>query len=235
LSLIAVDNVTKTFHGASEEVTPLQNLSFTVEEAEFIALMGPSGSGKTTLLNLLAGIDTPTSGTITVADEVVSSLSPRQLARWRTRSVGFVFQSYNLLPVLTAYENVEIPLLLLRLSRRDREKKVMVALDAVGLSDRLHHLPRQLSGGEQQRVAIARAIVADPRVVLADEPTGNLDRAAATATLQLLQQLNREFQKTLVMVTHDPVAAEAAGRVVHLDKGRIVDGHGAQGAAISGA
>jgi len=223
-SLIEIESVTKTFSGASEEVTPLENLSLLIEEGEFVALMGPSGSGKTTLLNLMAGIDRPTSGSVRIAGEEVSTLSARALAKWRTRSIGFVFQGYNLIPVLTAYENVEIPLLLLDLPKADRRRKILVALEAVGLSDRAHHLPRQMSGGQQQRVAIARAIVADPKVVLADEPTGNLDRTAATATLQLLRRLNTEFGKTLVMVTHDPLAAEAARRVVHLDKGRIVDG-----------
>jgi putative ABC transport system ATP-binding protein len=222
MSLIEIESVTKTFPGA-EQVTPLQGLSLRVEEGEFVALMGPSGSGKTTLLNLMAGIDRPTAGAVRVAGEEISTLPQRALAKWRTRSIGFVFQGYNLIPVLTAFENVEVPLLLLDLPRADRRKKALVALDAVGLSDRAHHLPRQMSGGQQQRVAIARAIVADPTVVLADEPTGNLDRTAASATLHLLQRLNREFRKTLVMVTHDPLAAEFAKRVVHLDKGRIVD------------
>ncbi len=224
MNLIDIETVTKTFAGTSEEVTPLKDLSLRIDEGEFVALMGPSGSGKTTLLNLLAGIDRPTTGAVRVAGEEISSLPPRALARWRTRSIGFVFQGYNLIPVLTAFENVEIPLLLLDLPKVDRRRKVLVALEAVGLSDRAQHLPRQMSGGQQQRVAIARAIVADPRVVLADEPTGNLDRNAATATLRLLQRLNQEFRKTLVMVTHDPAAAEFAKRVVHLDKGRIVDG-----------
>ena len=223
MSLIEVHNVTKTYPGAGEDVTPLSDLSITIEEGEFVALMGPSGSGKTTLLNLLAGIDRPTQGRVVVAGEEVSSLGPRALARWRTRNVGFVFQAYNLIPVLTAYENIEIPLLLLHLPRATREKKILVALDAVGLRDRSHHLPRQMSGGQQQRVAIARAIVADPTVILADEPTGNLDREATMATCVLLNRLNEEFEKTLVMVTHDPHAAEAARRVVHLDKGAIVD------------
>jgi len=222
MSLIEVQHVTKTYSTGSEEVTPLEDLSFNVDDGEFVALMGPSGSGKTTLLNLIAGIDQPTGGHVFVHGEEVSALSPRALARWRTRSVGFVFQGYNLLPVLTAYENVEVPLLLLDLTRAEREQKVLVSLEAVDLTERAHHLPRQLSGGQQQRVAIARAIVADPLVLLADEPTGNLDRSAAEATLHLLQRLNREFGKTLLMVTHDPLAAEAAGRVVHLDKGRIV-------------
>jgi putative ABC transport system ATP-binding protein len=222
MSLIEMRGVTKTFASASEAVTPIADLDFSVEQGEFVCLMGPSGSGKTTLLHLLAGIDRPTAGTVRVAGEEVSAMSPSQLARWRTRAVGYVFQQYNLIPVLTAFENVEVPLLLLRLSRREREQKVATALAAVGLTDRAHHLPRQLSGGQQQRVAIARAIVADSRAVFADEPTGNLDRAAATQTLELLRRLVREFGKTLVMVTHDPLAAAAADRVVQLDKGRIV-------------
>jgi len=222
MSLIELRGVTKTFLTDAEAVTPIADLDFDVAQGEFVCLMGPSGSGKTTLLHLLAGIDRPTKGTVRVAGEEVSALSASQLARWRTRAVGYVFQQYNLIPVLTAWENVEVPLLLLRLSRSDREKKVMTALAAVGLSDRAHHLPRQLSGGQQQRVAIARAIVADPVVMFADEPTGNLDRVAATMTMELLRRLVTEFGKTLVMVTHDPLAAQAASRVVHLDKGRIV-------------
>ncbi|MHC4958959.1 MAG: ABC transporter ATP-binding protein [Planctomycetota bacterium] len=223
MSLIEIHKVTKTFSTGSEEVTPLSQLDLDIEAGEFVAMMGPSGSGKTTLLNLMAGIDRPTGGTIVIGDEEVSTLGPRALARWRTRNVGFVFQGYNLLPVLTAYENVEVPLLLLNLTKKEREMKVLVALEAVGLTDRAHHLPRQLSGGQQQRVSIARAIVTDPLVLLADEPTGNLDRVAAKATLGLLQRLNTEFNKTLVMVTHDAHAAEAAGRVIHLEKGQIVD------------
>jgi putative ABC transport system ATP-binding protein len=222
MSLIELRSVTKTFHTDAEAVTPIQGLDFDVAQGEFVCLMGPSGSGKTTLLHLLAGIDRPTEGTVRIAGEEVSAMTPTQLARWRTRAVGYVFQQYNLIPVLTAAENVEVPLLLLRLSRAERERKVATALAAVDLSDRAHHLPRQMSGGQQQRVAIARAIVADPVVVLADEPTGNLDRTAATRTLELLRRLVDEFGKTLVMVTHDPMAAQAAGRVVHLDKGRIV-------------
>jgi len=224
MSLVAVRGVTKTFASTSEAVTPIADLDFTVEQGEFVCLMGPSGSGKTTLLHLLAGIDRPTRGSVHVAGEDVAALSPSALARWRTRAIGYVFQTYNLIPVLTAYENVEVPLLLLRLSRAQRAQKVATALAAVALTDRAHHLPRQLSGGQQQRVAIARAIVADPAVVLADEPTGNLDRQAATATMELLRRLVAEFGKTLIMVTHDPLAAQAADRVVHLDKGRIVDG-----------
>jgi len=222
MSLIQVEGVTKTFHSTSEEVTPISNLDLVIERGEFVVLMGPSGSGKTTLLHLLAGIDRPTKGVVRVAGEEVSAMSPSQLARWRTRAVGYVFQQYNLIPVLTAFENVEVPLLLLRLSRTERERKISTALAAVGLSDRAHHLPRQLSGGQQQRVAIARAIVADPVVVFADEPTGNLDRNAAKMTMELLRRLVDEFGKTLVMVTHDPVAAQSADRVVYLDKGQIV-------------
>jgi len=223
MSLIELHHVTKIYRSGPEEVVPLQNLTFSIEEAEFVALMGPSGSGKTTLLNLIAGIDQPTQGRVVVAGEEISALSARALARWRTRHVGFVFQNYNLIPVLTAFENVEVPLLLLDMSRSERRKRVLVALEAVGLAERAGHLPRQMSGGQQQRVAIARAIVADPAVLLADEPTGNLDRESATATLELLQRLNREYGKTFVMVTHDPLAADAARRQVHLDKGAIAE------------
>ena len=224
MSWIEVRGAVRTFQqsGEVEPVTALDAIDFTVERGEFVCLMGPSGSGKTTLLHLLAGIDRPTSGSVHIAGEDVGVLSASALARWRTRAVGYVFQQYNLIPVLTGYENVEVPLLLLRLTRAERRRKVGTALAAVGLTDRAHHLPRQLSGGQQQRVAIARAIVADPAVVLADEPTGNLDRTAATATLALLRRLVDEFGKTTVMVTHDPLAAQAADRVVHLDKGRIV-------------
>ena len=223
MSLIEIHHVTKVYRSGPEEVVPLKNLSFSIEEGEFVALMGPSGSGKTTLLNLIAGIDQPTQGSVVVAGEEISALNARELARWRTRHVGFVFQNYNLIPVLTAFENVEVPLLLLDMSRSERRKRVMVALEAVALADRAGHLPRQMSGGQQQRVAIARAIVADPQVMLADEPTGNLDRDSATATLSLLQRLNEEYGKTFVMVTHDPLAAEAARRQVHLDKGTIAE------------
>ena len=226
MSLIELRGVTRTFTSTSEAVTPIADLDFTVEAGEFVCLMGPSGSGKTTLLQLLAGIDRPTRGSVRVAGEEVATMTPSALARWRTRAVGYVFQQYNLIPVLTAFENVEVPLLLLRLSRAEREQKVATALAAVGLSDRAMHLPRQLSGGQQQRVAIARAIVADPAVVLADEPTGNLDRTAAQATMELLRHLVRDYGKTLVMVTHDPQAAQAADRIVHLDKGAIVAGSG---------
>lgn len=223
MSLIELHSVTKTFASGAETVTPVDGLNFTVEQGEFVCLMGPSGSGKTTLLHMLAGIDRPTSGTVIVSGEEVSAMGSSQLAKWRTRAVGYVFQQYNLIPVLTAYENVEVPLLLLRMTKQDRQKRVATALAAVGLTDRAHHLPRQMSGGQQQRVAIARAIVADPVVMFADEPTGNLDREAATATMALLRRLVTEFGKTLVMVTHDPQAASKADRIVHLDKGQIVE------------
>ncbi len=221
MTLIDVRSVTKTFVSGSDRVTPIEDLDFSVDEGEFVCLMGPSGSGKTTLLHMLAGIDRPTKGEIVIAGEDVTALSASRLAKWRTRAVGYVFQQYNLIPVLSAFENVEVPLLLLRMSARQRERRVGIALAAVGLEDRAHHLPRQLSGGQQQRVAIARAIVTDPTVVLADEPTGNLDRTAATLTLELLRRLVDEFGKTMVMVTHDPQAAAVADRIVHLDKGRI--------------
>ena len=222
MSLIELRNVTKTFTSGAESVTPVDDLDFDVERGEFVCLMGPSGSGKTTLLHLLAGIDRPTEGSVVVNGERVHELAPSQLARWRTRTVGYVFQQYNLIPVLTAFENVEVPLLLLKMSKADRQKRIATALGAVGLTDRAHHLPRQMSGGQQQRVAIARAIVTDPVVMFADEPTGNLDRESATATMTLLRRLVDEFGKTLVMVTHDPQAAKRADRIVHLDKGKIV-------------
>jgi len=222
MSLIELRNVTKTFSSGAESVTPVAGLDFDVQQGEFVCLMGPSGSGKTTLLHMLAGIDRPTEGTVVVNGERVHEMAPSQLARWRTRAVGYVFQQYNLIPVLTAFENVEVPLLLLKMSKAERSKRIATALAAVGLSDRAHHLPRQMSGGQQQRVAIARAIVADPVVMFADEPTGNLDRESATATMTLLRRLVDEFGKTLVMVTHDPQAARRADRLVHLDKGKIV-------------
>jgi putative ABC transport system ATP-binding protein len=222
VSLLRIRGLTKTFHTKSEDVTPLRHLDLDVEEGEFLALMGPSGSGKTTLLNLIAGIDTPTEGTIEVGGEAISSMTSRRLAHWRTRNMGFVFQQYNLVPVLTAFENVELPLLLLPLSKEERRRKTTVALEAVGLLDRASHLPRALSGGQQQRVAVARALVAGPRLVLADEPTGNLDETAADAILGLLSALHRRFGQTLVMVTHDPRAAAVAQRVIRLDKGRVL-------------
>jgi putative ABC transport system ATP-binding protein len=226
VSFVRLRGVTKTFPTKSEEVTPLRDLDLDVEEGEFLALMGPSGSGKTTLLNLIAGIDGPTAGTVEVGGETISSMSPRALARWRNRHMGFVFQQYNLVPVLTAYENVELPLLLTPLSRAERARKVGVALEAVGLADRATHLPRQLSGGQQQRVAVARALVAGPRLVLADEPTGNLDETAAAAVLDLLVELHRRHGQTFVLVTHDPRAAAVAERVIRLEKGRVLSDTG---------
>lgn len=221
-NLIELVDVTKSYKKGDQTVTPLSNLNFSVEEGEFVALMGPSGSGKTTLLNLVAGIDQPTSGRVMVGGTDIAKLSRSNLARWRARNVGYIFQLYHLVPVLTAYENVELPLLLHGISSKERQQRVNTALDAVGLTDRYDHYPRQLSGGQEQRVAIARALVTDPTIIVGDEPTGDLDKKSANATLSLLQRLNQELGKTLVMVTHDPHAAEAAGRTVHLEKGLIV-------------
>ena len=198
------------------------DLNLDVEEGEFVALMGPSGSGKTTLLNLIAGLDGPTDGTITIGGQEISSLSESELARWRTRNVGFVFQFYNLLPVLSAYENVELPLLLLPMSKAERKQQVLNALEIVNLADRMSHRPGQLSGGQCQRVGIARAIVTDPTIIVADEPTGALDAKSADAALDLLNLLRSELGKTIMMVTHDPTAAKCAQRIVHLEKGRLV-------------
>jgi len=219
--IIKVQNVFKSYQRDSLEIPVLTDISLTVEEGEFQGLMGPSGSGKTTLLNLIAGIDRPNAGTILVAGTNLSSLGESALAKWRSRHIGFVFQFYNLMPVLTAYENVELPLLLTPLSRKDRREHVEAALNLVGLSDRIHHYPRQLSGGQEQRVAIARAIVTDPTVLVADEPTGDLDKTSAYEILTLLERLNNEFKKTIVMVTHDPRAAEKAHKLHHLDKGEL--------------
>jgi putative ABC transport system ATP-binding protein len=221
--IVSVDNVHKFFRRGSEQIDVLNGLHLEVPEGEFLALMGPSGSGKTTLLNLMAGLDQPSQGIIRVGRELISSMSESQLARWRTRHIGFVFQFYHLLPVLTAYENVELPLLLLPLSSAQRKKQVLTALDLVALSDRLSHRPGQLSGGQQQRVGIARAIVTDPTLIVADEPTGDLDARSAEEILNLLVELQKGLRKTIVMVTHDPRAAARAERVLHLDKGRLVD------------
>ncbi|MDZ7361583.1 MAG: ABC transporter ATP-binding protein [candidate division KSB1 bacterium] len=221
-SIVVVQNVSKSYRRDSIKIPVLENINLAVPEGEFLALMGPSGSGKTTLLNLIAGIDRPDNGTITVANDEVTKLSESQLANWRARHIGFVFQFYNLIPVLTAYENVELPLLLTKLSKKDRDERVKIALNVVGLSDRMKHYPKQLSGGQQQRVAIARAIVADPTLIVADEPTGDLDKNSAVEILRLLERLNQEFKKTIVMVTHDQRAAEKAHTVRHLDKGELV-------------
>jgi putative ABC transport system ATP-binding protein len=223
MPLVEIENLTKAYRKGTQTVPVLRDLNLAVEAGEFLALMGPSGSGKTTLLNLIAGIDRPTSGVIRVGGQDLSKLSRTRLAAWRATHVGYIFQLYNLIPVLTAYENVELPLLLLPLSRSERRRRVQVALDAVGLLDRYDHYPRQLSGGQEQRVAIARAIVADPTILVADEPTGDLDADTAAATLTLLRRLNEEMGKTLVMVTHDPKAAGTARRLVHLEKGKLVD------------
>jgi len=218
-NLIELERVTKVYYRDRNEVPVLQGIDLTIREGEFVALMGPSGSGKSTLLNLIAGIDAPTQGQVRVAGESLGGLKPSKLAAWRARHIGFIFQLYNLIPVLTAYQNVELPLLLTRLSGADRKKRVRFALDLVGLEGREKHFPRQLSGGEEQRVAIARAIVADPTLLVADEPTGDLDAKNAADILLLLQRLNQELQKTILMVTHDPHAAERAQRTLHLDKG----------------
>lgn len=215
--------LTKAYPKGDSTITPLHELDLDVEAGDFLALMGPSGSGKTTLLNLLAGIDRPTGGTLTIGGIDISTLSRSRLADWRSRSVGYIFQLYNLVPVLTAYENVELPLLLQRLTRRDRHAKVSTALEMVNIADRHDHFPRQLSGGQEQRVAIARAIVSDPAMIVADEPTGDLDGESAAAIMQLLSGLNRELGKTLIMVTHDARCASYARRTLHLDKGRLVE------------
>ena len=222
-TLIRVTNVTKHYHRDKLEIPVLDGITFDVAEGEFLALMGPSGSGKSTLLNLMAGIDSVTSGTITCGDVDITTLSANKLARWRAENVGFIFQLYNLIPVLTAFENVELPLLLTSLKKRERRDRAMTALRIVGLEGREDHSPRQLSGGQEQRVAIARAIVTDPYLLVADEPTGDLDRKSAEEILDLIQLLNQEFNKTIVMVTHDPMAARRAGRLLHLDKGKLVD------------
>ena len=219
MASVDVRNVVKVYRHDAEEVRVLDGLSLTIPDGAYVALMGPSGSGKTTLLNLVGGIDQPTSGDVVVAGTNISRMNGASLARWRSASIGYIFQLYNLIPVLTALENVELPLLLHRMSGAERRKRATTALQLVGLGDRLKHYPRQLSGGQEQRVAIARALVSDPKVLLADEPTGDLDRRAAEEVLQLLERLNREFGKTIVMVTHDPHAAERAHRVLHLDKG----------------
>ncbi|MCP9452881.1 MAG: ABC transporter ATP-binding protein [Nitrospira sp.] len=219
-SVIECCHVTKSYVRGDQEIPVLRNFNLSVPNGQFLAIMGPSGSGKTTILNLIAGLDRPVDGTIRVAGTEVSRQRETELARWRARHIGFVFQFYNLIPVLTAAENVELPLLLSSLSKSERAKRVRAALELVGLGDRLHHYPRQLSGGQEQRVGIARAIVGDPTILLADEPTGNLDREAAEAVMTLLRRLHRELGKTIVMVTHDPFVADYAETVLHVDKGK---------------
>jgi putative ABC transport system ATP-binding protein len=223
-ALVRVEGVGKVFHRGAEDIHVLTDLNLQVPAGDFLALMGPSGSGKTTLLNLIGGLDRPTNGTVTVADERIDQLSDRGLAAWRARHVGFVFQLYNLMPVLTAERNVELPLLLTHLSKTERKKHVETALAVVGLSHRAKHYPRTLSGGEQQRVGIARGIVTDPTLLLCDEPTGDLDRKSGDEILDLLQALNREHGKTIIMVTHDPHASARASRTLHLEKGQLTNG-----------
>jgi putative ABC transport system ATP-binding protein len=219
MAMVEVSQVRKVYRRDTLAITVLDGIDFQVPEGEFVALMGPSGSGKTTLLNLVAGIDRATSGQVRVAGQDLATLSEGALARWRSHNVGFIFQFYNLIPVLTALENVELPLLLERLSKKQRRERALTALKIVGLSDRAQHYPRQLSGGQEQRVAIARAIVSDPKVLVADEPTGDLDAKSAEEILTLMETLNREFKKTILMVTHDPRAAERAHVQRHLEKG----------------
>ncbi|HET9483157.1 MAG TPA: ABC transporter ATP-binding protein [Xanthomonadales bacterium] len=222
-AMVEVRNVTKSYERGKQKIEVLHRLSLDIPKGDFVALMGPSGSGKTTLLNLIGGLDQPTQGEVVVGGERIDRLARGALARWRARNVGFVFQFYNLMPVLTAEGNVELPLLLTKLSAAQRRKNVAVALEVVGLTDRARHKPKELSGGQEQRVAIARAIVSDPQLLVCDEPTGDLDRATADEILKLLQALNRQHGKTIVMVTHDPKAAEFANRTLHLDKGQMVE------------
>ena len=218
---IQVEDLYKSYQRDSLEIPVLRNINLTINEGDFVAFMGPSGSGKTTLLNLIAGIDKPTSGKIFIADVDVTELNESELAVWRSRNVGFIFQFYNLIPVLTALENVELPLILTPLPKKERRAHAEMALAVVGLAERMHHFPRQLSGGQEQRVAIARAIATDPAILVADEPTGDLDKASAEEVLELMDRLNRELNKTILMVTHDPRAAERARRTRNLDKGEV--------------
>ncbi len=222
--IMRIRGVHKYFTRGEEQIDVLKNLSLEVAQGEFLGIMGPSGSGKTTLLNLIAGLDRPSEGEVWIGDRLISKMSEAELAAWRMRSIGFIFQFYHLLPVLSAYENVELPLLLLPLSAAERQQQVKTALDLVGLSDRMRHRPGQLSGGQQQRVGIARAIVTDPILIVADEPTGDLDARSADEILNLMGELQRGLNKTILLVTHDPRAAERAQRVVHLEKGRLVEG-----------
>lgn len=222
-SIVTIRQLSKIYRQGEINVTALNNVSLDIAESEFLVLMGPSGSGKSTLLHIIAGIDRPTSGECRVQDIDLTKLSESKLADWRNQNVGFVFQTFNLLPVLTAFENVELPLLLTRLSGKERRQQVKTALELVGLGDRGHHLPRQLSGGQEQRVAIARALVTDPRLIVADEPTGNLDSQSAQDVLNILQALSRSAGKTVIMVTHDPKAAAFGSRSIHLEKGELIN------------
>ncbi|MCZ6837348.1 MAG: ABC transporter ATP-binding protein [Planctomycetota bacterium] len=225
MALIECRALTRRYTKGENTITPLDALDLDIEAGEFLALMGPSGSGKTTLLNLLAGIDRPTEGTLNIDGLDIATLSRSKLAAWRSHAVGYIFQLYNLVPVLTAYENVELPLLLHKLSRKERYQRVSLALELVDIADRHDHYPRQLSGGQEQRVAIARAIVTDPTIILADEPTGDLDKKSALNVMELLQRLNQELGKTLIMVTHDPKTTDFARKTLHLEKGRLVEEH----------
>jgi putative ABC transport system ATP-binding protein len=220
--LVSLKNISKTYKKGKEPVPVLTDINLEIDRGDFVALMGPSGSGKTTLLNLLGGLDSPSSGELTIAGQRIDKLSSSQLTKWRAQNVGFIFQFYNLMPVLTAEKNVELPLLLTNLSARERKAHVAAALDLVDLSDRANHYPRELSGGQEQRVAIARALVSDPNLLLCDEPTGDLDRATADEILALMQELNQLQNKTIIMVTHDPRAADHARRTLHLDKGELI-------------
>jgi putative ABC transport system ATP-binding protein len=233
-SLIQVRGLNKTYRRGGEPIQVLQGLNLDVEKGDFVAFMGPSGSGKTTLLNLLGGLDVPSAGSITVAGDEITHMSSSKLTHWRARHVGFIFQMYNLIPVLTAYQNVELPLLLTKLSKADRRKHIETALAVVGLADRMNHYPRQLSGGQEQRVAIARAIVSDPTFLLCDEPTGDLDRKSADGIMELVSQLVKEHGKTVLMVTHDPVVARRADMTLHLEKGVLVEAGERQRVAARG-
>jgi putative ABC transport system ATP-binding protein len=234
-SLIKVRGLDKTYRRGGEEIHVLQGLNLDVDKGDFVAFMGPSGSGKTTLLNLLGGLDVPTRGSITVAGDEITHMSGSRLTEWRARHVGFVFQMYNLIPVLTAFQNVELPLLLTKLSKSERRKHVETALAIVGLADRMDHFPRQLSGGQEQRVAIARAIIADPTFLLCDEPTGDLDRKSADEVMDLVRRLVKEYGKTVLMVTHDPVVARQADLTLHLEKGLLVESGRLQEVSAGGA
>lgn len=223
MTLIECKQLTKHYYRGSQQITPLLNLDIQIDHGSFIALMGPSGSGKTTLLNLIAGIDRPSEGELIIDGEPIHTLGKNALAQWRTDHIGYIFQLYNLIPVLTSYENVELPLLLHNLSRKERHRRVAHALDVVGISDRYDHFPRQLSGGQEQRVAIARAIVTEPTILLADEPTGDLDLETGTAIMDLLKKLQKERGQTIVMVTHDPRTTEWANTLLHLEKGKLIE------------
>jgi putative ABC transport system ATP-binding protein len=235
MALVEVQQVTKEYSKGDQKITPLRDATLSVERGEFLSLMGASGSGKSTLLNIVAGIDRPTSGQVLVDDTDITKLSRTKLAHWRAENVGYIFQMHNLIPVLTAYENIELPLLLLPLSRGERQKRVEIAMEAVGLSDRAEHYPRQLSGGQEQRVGIARAIVANPTIIVADEPTGDLDAETTVQVLELLRRLNVELGMTLMMVTHDPQAAATAGRRLRLEKGLLIETRTSELAIAAGA